>query len=403
MKTFKYTAKNPEGEIYEKIVQVDGKAELYTIIREEKGRPLEIKEVRSFSFGTFFDGMFGKVSTREKITFAKNLGSMIRAGLPVTRALAVMEKQTQKKILKKLFSELSADVSRGDTFSTALEKHPKVFTQLFTSMIRAGEESGNMAGALEVVSSQMEKSDQIIRKVRGALIYPAVVLSIMLVIAILMLIYMVPTLTSTFEGMGIELPLSTRIIVGISDFLIAHTLVVVAGMIGFMVLTTLFIKSSIGKRFVDIFSIRLPIIGPLVKEVQSARTARTLSSLLSAGVNIVPAIEVTVDVMQNHKYKQALKKASEAIEKGELISSVFSAHSNLYPVFVGEMISVGEETGKISEMLLGVANYYEEEVDQKTKNMSTIIEPIIMVIIGAGVGIFAISMLGPTYSLVEHI
>jgi type II secretory pathway component PulF len=403
MTLYTYKAKNIEGEVYEKTVEVKDKADLYSLIREEKGRPISIKQVGNFSFKNYFENLFTRVSTREKITFAKNLSSMIKAGLPITRALLVMEKQSKKISLKKLFASLAEDLSKGEPFSEAMKKHPKVFSPLFVSMIKAGEESGKMAEALEVVSSQMEKSDQIVRKVRGALIYPAVILSIMVVISILMLIYMVPTLTATFEGMNIKLPLSTRIIIALSDFLISHTLLVVGGIIALIFITIAFFKSYIGKRVLDSVSVRLPLIGTLIKEVESARTARTFSSLLSAGVNVVPALEVTRDVMQNHKYKKALAEAAEAIQKGEPISEVFSKYSNLYPVFVGEMISVGEETGKISEMLLGVANYYEDEVDQKTKNLSTIIEPVIMVIIGAGVGVFAVSMLGPTYSLVDHI
>jgi len=153
----------------------------------------------------------------------------------------------------------------------------------------------------------------------------------------------------------------------------------------------------------DVVSIKLPVIGQMIKEFESARSTRTLSSLLSSGVEIVVALDVTIDVLQNHLYKDALKRARVAIEKGESMSAVFIEHENLYPLFVGEMIAVGEETGKIADMLMGVASYYEGEVDQKTKDLSTIIEPILMIIIGIGVGIFAISMLAPTYSLVDYI
>ena len=164
-----------------------------------------------------------------------------------------------------------------------------------------------------------------------------------------------------------------------------------------------FLKSKFGKSITDRLVLYIPAIGEMVREFESARTTRTLSSLLSSGVEIVAALDVTIDVLQNHLYKDALKGARTAIEKGEPMSSVFIAHEHLYPLFVGEMITVGEETGKISEMLMGVASYYEEEVDQKTKDLSTIIEPVLMIIIGIGVGIFAVSMLAPTYSLVDYI
>jgi type IV pilus assembly protein PilC len=314
----------------------------------------------------------------------------------------VMEKQAKNETLKKLLNELVADVSKGDTLSDSMKRRPKIFPSLFVSMVRAGEESGNLAGSLSIVASQMDKSYTLSKKIRGALIYPTVILCIMVIIAILMLFYMVPTLTATFKGIGVELPLSTRIIIGASEYLIHHTIIVIAGFAAFFVLITTMFKSPPGRRVMDVVNIKLPVIGTIVKEVNSARTARTLSSLLSSGVAIVTALDVTIEVLQNHLYKKALEETRTAIQKGEPMSAVFEKYEHLYPVFVGEMVAVGEETGKISEMLLGVATYYEDEVDEKTKDLSTIVEPLLMVIIGAGVGVFAVSMLAPTYSLVNN-
>jgi len=328
---------------------------------------------------------------------------MMTAGLAVTRALSVMGKQAKSKTYKKLLSDLEMDVSHGKTLSESLGKQPKVFSQLFVSMVKAGEESGNVSGALGIVSSQMEKSYLLVKKVRGALIYPAVIIFVMIIIGILLLIFMVPTLSATFEGLGVELPLSTRVLIYSSNFLINNILMVLVALIVFATSLTLFLKSRIGRNFSDNLFIHVPVLGLMIKEFESARSARTLSSLLSAGVEIIVALDVTADVLQNHLYKNAIGQARTAIEKGEPMSAVFVANEHLYPLFVGEMVAVGEETGKISEMLMGVADYYEEEVDQKTKNLSTIIEPVLMVIIGIGVGFFAISMLAPTYSLVDYI
>jgi type IV pilus assembly protein PilC len=403
MTLYTYTAKNSEGINYDSAFDAKSKIELYAHIREEGGTLLKVQEAKKKGGGLeFLNNLLGNIKTHEKITIARNLGSMITAGLPVTRALAVMGKQTKNKKLKKLLTDLENDVSKGDTLSDAMKKYPKVFSSLFVSMVKAGEESGNLASALNIVASQMDKSYALTRKVKGALIYPGVIFTAMIAIAILMLIYMVPTLTATFEGIGAELPTSTKIIIAMSGFLVHHTLIFLISLGIFIFGMLAFLRSSIGKRVFDVVSLKLPVIGPLVKEVQSARTARTLSSLLTSGVNIVVAINVTIDVLQNHLYKQALESVREAITKGDPMSGVFNANENLYPVFVGEMVAVGEETGKISEMLLGVADFYEEEVDQKTKDLSTIIEPVLMIIIGIGVGIFAISMLAPTYSLVEN-
>jgi type IV pilus assembly protein PilC len=403
MTLYRYQARNKEGQLYEKSVEAFDRPSLYKVIRDEGGSVVSVKEAKSFSTSFSFKSLFGGIKTQDKINFAKNLGSMINAGLPVTRALAVMEKQAKGEALKSLLAELSSDVSRGSTLSESLGRRPKVFSPLFISMVRAGEESGTVSISLAIVASQMEKSYLLARKVRGALIYPALILLVMVVLAALLLIYMVPTLTATFEGLGVKLPLATRVLIGASDFLIENTLAVLASALLLALSAVSYFKSVSGRRVVDVVSLHIPAIGNMIREVQVARTARTLSSLLSAGVEIVVALEVTEEVLQNHLYKDGLKDAKNAIQQGNPISAIFSAREKLYPPFVGEMVAVGEETGKIAEMLLGVANYYEEQVDQKTKDLSTIIEPVLMIVIGLGVGVFAISMLAPTYSLVDYI
>jgi type IV pilus assembly protein PilC len=214
---------------------------------------------------------------------------------------------------------------------------------------------------------------------------------------------MVPTLTETFKGLGIKLPLSTRIIIAVSDAMKNYFIFMIAGVGALGGGFYYGLKTEKGKRVSDFVSLRIPIIGEIVKQVNSARTARTLSSLISSGVDIVVAISVTKEVIQNTYYKAILEDVEQVIQKGELMSAIFLKHEDLYPIFVGEMVSVGEETGKIGEMLAGVAQFYEDEVNQKTKDMSSVIEPILMIVIGAAVGIFAISMLAPTYNLADAI
>ena len=192
----------------------------------------------------------------------------------------------------------------------------------------------------------------------------------MRIISFFMLMFMVPSLTANFEGIGVKLALATRMLISLSNFLVENTLLVFSIIATLIASLTVFSKSPTGKSIIDSASIHLPVIGMMVKEIQSARTARTLSSLLSAGVEIIVALNVTIDVLQNHLYKNALKRARTAIEKGESMSAIFTEHGDLYPLFVGEMVAVGEETGKISEMLANVATYYENEVDQKTKDLS---------------------------------
>ncbi|HRH25357.1 MAG TPA: type II secretion system F family protein, partial [Parcubacteria group bacterium] len=363
---YTYTAKNAKGEVYTGDFEAKSKIEVYTKVRDEGGRVLGVREKGYVNLNLSLDSMFSRINSRDKIVFAKNLSSMLSAGLSVTRALEVMEKQARKNALKKLLHDLAQDVSKGIPFSEALRKKPKVFPPIFVSMALAGEESGNLSDSLGVIASQMEKSYTLTKRVKGAMIYPVVILSLMVVISILLLIYMVPTLTSTFSGLGVELPITTRAIIAASDFMIRHTLIFIATIILSIVLVFAFARSKAGGRLLESLFLKLPVVGLIIMEVNSARTARTMSSLLSAGVPIVNALEVTESVVPNHLYKIALIDARNSIQKGETISTVLARYEKIYPPFITEMTAVGEETGKISEMLLNVALFYEEDVDDKT-------------------------------------
>ena len=404
MAIFKYKILDPEGKVKEGEMDAKDKFALYHSIKQDGSTVVSVEEAgveKGLSFSTNINLPFiSGVKAHDKITFAKNLSKMIDAGLPVTRGLSIIERQSKGKF-KKIIGELGDSISKGNTFSDSMKAYPDVFSTLFVSMVRAGEESGNLSMALNNVGIQMEKSYQLTRKIRGALMYPAVIFSLMAVIGVLMMVYMVPTLTSTFVGLGVKLPLSTRMIIAVSDALKNYFPYIIVGTALFITGFVWWIRTVSGKKVVDTVAIKVPVIGEIVKQVNSARTARTLSSLLSSGVDIVVAIGVTKDVIQNHYYKEVLDEIQSTIQRGDQISGVFSRYNDLYPIFVGEMVSVGEETGKIGEMLLSVAVFYEDEVDQKTKDMSSIIEPILMIFIGVAVGFFAISMLGPTYSLAD--
>jgi type IV pilus assembly protein PilC len=405
MAIFKYKAINKRSEVYEDAMQAPDRFAVYQNIKSKGDTVVYVKEVKNKAVkaATKITDLLSRIKTYDKIIFAKNLGAMIKAGLALTRALSVMEKQTKNKKLKKVISNVREDISRGQSLSESMKSMPDVFSSLFVSMVKAGEESGQLSGSLKTISMQMERSYVLTRKIRGAMIYPTVVVSLMIAIGILMMVYMVPTLTATFEGLGVELPATTRIIIAISNFLRTQYLVALSFIITLAFLLFITFKSKRGKRVMTFATLHLPVIGNIVKEVNAARTARTFSSLLSSGVDVVIAMEVTSDVIQNVFFKEVLEKAQKSIEKGELISAIFLDNTHLYPVFLGEMVSVGEETGQLSQMLTEVADFYEGEVDQKTKNMSTIIEPFLMIIVGIAVGFFAISMLAPTYSLVETI
>jgi type IV pilus assembly protein PilC len=234
------------------------------------------------------------------------------------------------------------------------------------------------------------------------MMYPCIILIAMVIIGVLMLIFVVPTLTNVFKSFGTKLPATTQFIITVSDFAAAHPLILIGGLgiVGFFF--TYLLKSQRMQHTKDTVVLHLPVIGGIVKEVNAARTARTLSSLLSSGVEMTRALDITKEVMQNGYYKDVLIRASAAVQKGESLSSVFKAETKLYPIMLGEMMAVGEETGALTAMLGDVALFYEEEVDEKTKDLSTIIEPILMLVIGGAVGFFAVSMISPIYSLTAN-
>jgi type IV pilus assembly protein PilC len=343
------------------------------------------------------------VSEYEKILFARNLGAMLAAGLPLARALSVMERQTRNQKLAGTLSEVTSSIRKGDALHAALAKFPRMFSKLFIAMVRAGEEGGDLPASLAVISEQMERMYNLKKKVRGALMYPTIVVAAMVGIGVLMMTQVVPTLAQTFAEMGAELPPTTQFVIAVSNFLVEYTLLAVILVVGIGVALYVGFRTRAGKRVVDMIFLRTPAIGGIVREVNAARTSRTLASLLSSGVDVITALGIAAEVVQNTYFQDVIKSASSGVAKGEPLSAAFTRREDLYPAFVGEMMAVGEETGQTTDMLKRLAGFYEDEVDRKTKDMSTIIEPFLMVAIGAGVGFFAISMISPIYSLSENI
>ena len=402
---FAYKAKLKNGEIFEGTLEA---ADRFALSHELKSRgniPISIMEKRgkSFDLSSLWGHIFSKIKNEELIIFTKNLSGMLQAGLSLYRALSVLKKQTKKVALDKILMSLSNEINAGGTLSSGLAKFPDVFSKLFVSITKAGEESGNLAGALSEVGANLEKAHSLTKKIRGALIYPGVILSAMVLIGVLMFAFVVPTLAGTFKELGVDLPASTRFIILLGNFFSEYLILSLALIIGSVIGIVSFLRAPFMTKYTDYIIIRLPIIGKLSKELNTARTTRTMSSLLLSGVSITRAIEITEDVVQNIYYKKILENAKKEIEKGAPFSKVFEENPNLYPVMMSEMVQVGEETGKLSDMLFQVASFYEGEIESKTKNLSVIIEPVLMIFIGAAVGFFAISMISPLYSILDNI
>lgn len=403
MPIFKYKVIDKDGKNVEDTKEFNDKTELYSYLRNIKSTIVSVEEVKNKKIKNPPFSFLKRVKQEEKISFARNLAVMLDAGLALSRALNILEKQSEKKPINKIIKSISNSVSTGKPLSDSLKDHPNIFSNLFVAMVNAGEESGKLSSSLRHIADQLEKAYFLAKKVKGAMIYPSVIMSLMVIIGFLMMVFMVPQLTDTFKGLNVPLPLSTRFLIGVSNFMVSNIMLIIPIICLLLIGFFMFVKSKKGQKFLDFCFLKLPIISNMVREVNSARTSRTLSSLVSSGVNLVDSLRVTENILQNFYFKEVIKKMILGVEKGETMSSIFSENTNLYPIFVSEMIGVGEETGNISVMLENIANFYENEVSEKTKNLSAIIEPFLMVLIGITVGFFAIAMLAPTYSLVDVI
>jgi len=331
------------------------------------------------------------------------LSVMIKAGFSLNKALQVLILQTKNRRFVKVITEIEQDVRKGTAFGDALAKYPDIFSDLFVNMVKVGEASGNIEGNLKLLAVQMKKDHDLRSGIKSAMMYPAVILIAMLAIGTGMMIFVVPNLISVFEELNAELPFATRMVIFISKFLSAQWWLVILVLVFLIIGFRLILRTKEGIRMLDNMILKMPIFGNISKEINSARMARTLSSLIESGVSIVKALEVSAGTLTNSLFSESLILASKEVQKGQPLSQSLAASPNLFLPIVTQMIQVGEETGTLGEITKRLAEFYEEEVANVTKGLSTIIEPILMVIIGAAVGFFAISMIQPMYSMMNSI
>lgn len=403
---YRYLAKSPEGEEKKGTVEARDTQQLAGTLRNQgfiliKAEPVEKRgKKKRLEFHLPF---LGGVSLTEKLMFTRNLQVMIASGLSLPKALETMAEQTKSNKFKKALSEIREKVIKGSNFSDCLAERPDIFSELFQNMIRVGEEAGNLDEVLEVLSHQMEREHELKSKIRGALMYPAIIVLAMMGIGVLMLVMVVPKLAETFEELEIELPLTTQLVIGIGNFLSEKWYLAVFGLVVFVFLFLTAIKTKQGKKMVDATLLKAPIISPLIKKTNSASTVRTLSSLIAAGVPIVRSLEIISGVLGNIYYRNAISEAAQKVKKGKKLSDALEGYREIYPIIVLQMIRVGEETGETSKILGKLAEFFEEEVGNATKNLASIIEPVLMLLIGGAIGFFAISMVQPMYSMLGSI
>ncbi|KKQ52020.1 MAG: type II secretion system protein F [Parcubacteria group bacterium GW2011_GWD2_38_12] len=408
MPLYNYNARTSTGEEKKGQMEARDEFDLANILRKENIFLIYSKPVTSTQKAQNLKNYISKIRgslkfsrsipVSELMVFSKNLSVMIGAGLALTRALEVLSKQTTNEILKTTLADVTAEVQKGKTFSDSLAMHQGAFSDLYINMVRSAEAAGNLEDILKLLAKQLKKEYDLKRRVKGAFMYPLVILVAMTGIGVLMMLFVVPSLAKTFKDLGVPLPLSTRVIIAIAEFGINYWYFFIAIISGSIYSSVLFSRTAIGKNLIDILFLKLPLIGSLTKKINSARFARTLSSLLEGGVPILKSLEIISKTIPNHYYRDSLKTVIDEVRKGKTLSESLEKYPELYPPLVTQMIAVGEETGAVSDILKRLAVFFETETTQTTKNMATIIEPFLMIIIGVIVGLFAISMMQPMYS-----
>lgn len=402
MPNYFYKAKSQTGEEKTGILEAKDEYELARILRE-KGLILIKADLEKKKISFHFSISFGKIPLAEKMFFTRNLQVMISAGISLPRAISSLARQVKNKKFKSVLENISQEITKGKKFSEAISKFPEVFNEFYQSMVKVGEETGSFEEALKVLARQMEKENEIRSRIIGASIYPAVILLAMIGIGILMLVLVIPKIIEVFRALDLKLPPTTRFVISMAEFFIKNGYFIIGILAIFIFLFYRIAKTKKGKKFFDNLTLKTPIISGLVQKINTATTARNLSSLLSAGVSLPRALEITGNTLGNSLYKEILFLASEKVIKGEKLSFFLKPYSRFYPETLIQMIEVGEETGETVTVLVKLAEFYEEEVSNTMKNLVSIIEPILMIIIGTAVGFFAVAMFQPIYSMMEAI
>ncbi len=407
MPPFLYTAKTETNEEKTGSLEAGSASEVARLLREQKLTPISIKELHlkpkkksRLNLDNLLAGFFG-VPLEEKMMFARHLGVMIGAGLSLNRALDALSQQIANKKFAKIISRLNENIKKGGALADSLSLFPNVFNELFVNMAKVGETSGNLEEVLRVLAEQMKKDFELRSKIKSAMIYPSVIIAAMLGIGAVMMITVVPKLSEIFKDLHTELPLSTQFLIFISNFLNQAWPALIIAFFLLAILARYLWRVKTFKNYFDFAILRLPVFGEISKKINSARLARTLGVLIKSGVPIVQGLNIVAGTLTNLKFRQSLENAAKEMQKGQSLSLSLKKYPSLYPAMVNQMTEVGEETGTLDEILLKMAEFYEEEVANITKGLAAIIEPILMVVIGAAVGFFAISMLTPMYSIMQ--
>ncbi len=396
--TFVWKGRSPNGELLSGEYQAENKEDLVSHLRKRK---IIITSMREKAKGGLSLKMPGqdRVSVKDIGVFTRQFATMINAGLPMVQCLDILAQQTEKEFFRTSIAKLMSDVEGGSTLAEAMGRHPKVFSTLYVNMVEAGEAGGILDVILVRLATFLEKLDILQRKVKSALTYPSVVAFVAIAATCFMLIFIIPTFAKMFTDFGGQLPLPTRIVMGVSDFLRGFWWMIIAGITAFVVALQRYYKTESGRLVIDKLLLKIPVLGTVIRKGAVARFTRTLGTLISSGVPILSGLEITARTAGNRVVENAVVATKESIAQGNTIAEPLRA-SGVFPPMVTQMIAVGEQTGALDEMLEKIATFYDSEVDTAVDALTAIIEPVMIVVMGTVVGGMLVAMYLPMFKLV---
>ena len=397
MPTYTYTARAVNGELKTATIDAPSREEVVAQLRRQRMSVVKVDEESAKKSKTK-----GSIKMRDIVIFTRQFSTMINAGLPLVQALDILAKQTENKVLSEVTRAVVFDVESGHTVADALAKHPNAFSDLYVNMVAAGEAGGILDTILMRLATFMEKNDALIRKVKGAMIYPGVIMSVAAIAICVLLIFVIPVFESMFGSVGLALPLPTRIVIGMSRFLKGYWWLIGAGMGGSFFMLKRYYASSSGKLNIDKLLLKMPVLGDVLRKSAVSRFTRTLGTLISSGVSILDGLEITAKTAGNRVIQDAIMASRASIAGGDTIAAPLQK-SAVFPPMVISMIAVGEQTGGLDEMLSKIADFYDEEVDAAVSGLLSLLEPIMIVFLGVVVGGMVVAMYLPIFDMINAV
>ncbi|MBI5410271.1 MAG: type II secretion system F family protein [Nitrospirae bacterium] len=396
---YKWTGKSAKGAVIKGELTAASIDEVKAYLRKQRIIPTSVSKKSKLLSGS----MGGKVKDKDLVIFTRQFATMIGAGLPLVQALDILSKQTENQFFAKCIGEIKTDVEGGSTFADALRKFPRIFSDLYANMVAAGEAGGIMDTILVRLATYIEKAQKLKRKVKGAMVYPTVVITVAIMVIVIIMVFVVPTFGKMFTQLGGTLPLPTQLIINLSQFLGGSGgLIMLGGIIFTIVSIVQFRRTETGKMVTDRLLMRFPIVGILFRKVAVAKFTRTLGTLISSGVPILEGLNITAKTAGNKVVEKAVLDVRQGVSEGKTIAEPLS-QAKVFPPMVNQMIAVGESTGALDNMLNKIADFYDEEVDQAVANLTSMIEPVLMIFLGGTVGFIVVAMYLPIFKLITLI